>query len=206
MTPTRVRIIASALDLFGRQGYAGTSISQIEAAAGLQPGSGSLYKHFRSKQELLEVAITERLGDRDRWSIFLSEDFSARADVADEPLEEGLLHFLRAGAARLDHDRDVLRIMMRDGALSDEARKAFRDLELRVVTDLVSTGLQDLADGREADWEAIAVMIAGAGANYWLVADIFDGEHPIVDQERHLRATAKMIAALLESPASGKRD
>ncbi len=39
--------------MFGEQGYAATSVAQIEAAAGLSPGSGCLYKHLRSKEALL---------------------------------------------------------------------------------------------------------------------------------------------------------
>jgi hypothetical protein len=33
--------------LFGEQGYAATTVVEIEAAAGLSPGSGSLDRHFR---------------------------------------------------------------------------------------------------------------------------------------------------------------
>lgn len=46
--PTRQRIIAEAMRLFGGQGYATTTIAQIESATGLSPGSGGLYRHFPS--------------------------------------------------------------------------------------------------------------------------------------------------------------
>ena len=46
--PTRERILMAALDLFATQGFEATSIAQIEKSAGLSPGSGGLYKHFRS--------------------------------------------------------------------------------------------------------------------------------------------------------------
>ena len=52
---TRDRVLRVAMELFGERGYAATTISMIESAAGLSPGSGSLYRHFSSKQELLEV-------------------------------------------------------------------------------------------------------------------------------------------------------
>ena len=54
---TRERILAAAVELFGRQGYHGTSVGEIETAAGLVPRSGGLYKHFPSKAALLEAAI-----------------------------------------------------------------------------------------------------------------------------------------------------
>jgi AcrR family transcriptional regulator len=60
-TPTRDRIIEAAMRLFGERGYGGTSVAQIEAAAGLAPGSGGLYHHFRSKEELLSAGIERHL-------------------------------------------------------------------------------------------------------------------------------------------------
>src|SRR3954451_22438066 len=57
--PTRERILAAARRLFAEQGYKGTSVGQIEAAAGLSPRSGGLYKHFASKEALLR-AVMER--------------------------------------------------------------------------------------------------------------------------------------------------
>src|SRR5690349_17475077 len=58
--PTRERILDAAVELFGRQGYTRTSVGEIEAAAGLVPRSGGLYKHFPSKRALLEAAVTLR--------------------------------------------------------------------------------------------------------------------------------------------------
>ena len=60
---TRERLIDEAMRLFGEQGYRATSVAQIEEAAGLTPGSGGLYHHFRSKELLLEAGI-ERHANR----------------------------------------------------------------------------------------------------------------------------------------------
>jgi AcrR family transcriptional regulator len=63
-TPTRERLVTEAMRLFGEQGYQGTSVAQIEEAAGLAPGSGALYHHFKSKEELLEAGIDRQLDRR----------------------------------------------------------------------------------------------------------------------------------------------
>jgi AcrR family transcriptional regulator len=63
-TPTRERLVTEAMRLFGAQGYQGTSVAQIEEAAGLAPGSGALYHHFKSKEELLEAGIDRQLDRR----------------------------------------------------------------------------------------------------------------------------------------------
>jgi AcrR family transcriptional regulator len=56
--------VDAALRLFADQGYTATSTSQIEAAMGLRPGGGGLYRHVKSKQELLEVAVERALNRR----------------------------------------------------------------------------------------------------------------------------------------------
>ena len=62
--PTRERLVTEAMRLFGEQGYQATSVAQIEAAAGLAPGSGALYHHFKSKEALLEAGIDRQLDRR----------------------------------------------------------------------------------------------------------------------------------------------
>src|SRR2546423_5396608 len=57
------RIVRVAIALFAERGYAGTSVADIQAAAGLAPGSGAMYKHFRSKQEVLAAAIDQHIRD-----------------------------------------------------------------------------------------------------------------------------------------------
>jgi AcrR family transcriptional regulator len=54
---TKQRILEAALDLFASEGYGGTSIAAVERAVGLAAGTGSLYRHFRSKEELLHAAV-----------------------------------------------------------------------------------------------------------------------------------------------------
>ena len=56
---TRERILKEAMRLFADQGFAATTVAQIEAAAGLSPGSGALYRHFPSKNDILAAGIAE---------------------------------------------------------------------------------------------------------------------------------------------------
>jgi AcrR family transcriptional regulator len=54
---TRERILAAALDLFLERGFDSTTISDIERAVGLAAGTGSFYRHFRSKDDVFVAAI-----------------------------------------------------------------------------------------------------------------------------------------------------
>lgn len=56
-TGTRDRLVEAALGIFAKQGYTGTTVSQLEQAVGLTPGSGALYRHFDSKEALLLTAV-----------------------------------------------------------------------------------------------------------------------------------------------------
>jgi len=65
-TGTRDRLLEAALGIFAKQGYAGTTVSELERAVGLTPGSGALYRHFDSKEALLLEAVRayhERMRD-----------------------------------------------------------------------------------------------------------------------------------------------
>ena len=52
---TRQRIIQQAAEIFNQNGYAGTSLSEIMKATGLQ--KGGIYNHFGSKEELALAAF-----------------------------------------------------------------------------------------------------------------------------------------------------
>jgi len=51
---TRDRILQAAARLFAEQGFQKTSIAGIETEAGLAPRAGAFYRHFESKQALLQ--------------------------------------------------------------------------------------------------------------------------------------------------------
>ncbi|MBF6437761.1 TetR/AcrR family transcriptional regulator [Nocardia cyriacigeorgica] len=208
MASTRERIVSEALRLFGAQGFARTSVAQIEAAAGLSRGSGALYRHFASKDELLVEAVRSRLVDRGEWQHFLDPDFSIAqflAAVAPSASTADRLWMLcRIGLMRLEHDRDVTRILLRDNSIAPEVLEVFRREEFVVVTSVVARGLTELAGPKHADvdWEATAAVIVGAIAHYWLMCDIFGGDHPSgMDSERYLRATADLMAAQIDAAA-----
>jgi AcrR family transcriptional regulator len=54
---TRRRLLAAARKLFGRQGYADTSVDQVVRAAGVT--KGALYHHFRDKDDLFRAVVEQ---------------------------------------------------------------------------------------------------------------------------------------------------
>jgi AcrR family transcriptional regulator len=93
--------------LFGEQGYQATSVAQIEAAAGLAPGSGALYHHFKSKEALLEAGIDRQL-DRRRAMRDIRALFAGLGDLRSELTMLG-----RYVLAVLDEETQLLQIAAR---------------------------------------------------------------------------------------------
>ena len=104
-TATRDRLIEEAMRLFGEQGYRATSVAQIEAAAGLTPGSGGLYHHFRSKELLLEAGIDRQL-DRLRALRDIGQIFEGLTDIRSELTVMG-----RYTLEVIDEESQLLRIV-----------------------------------------------------------------------------------------------
>jgi len=59
---TKARILETALELFARKGYLGTSMSDIAGQLGFT--KAALYKHYASKQEILDK-IVARMNEMD---------------------------------------------------------------------------------------------------------------------------------------------
>ena len=59
---TKERILETALELFAQSGYLGTSMSDIAEKLGIT--KGALYKHYTSKQEILD-SIVEQMNKMD---------------------------------------------------------------------------------------------------------------------------------------------
>jgi AcrR family transcriptional regulator len=194
--PTRKRIASEAMRLFGEQGYGATTVAEIEAAAGLSPGSGSLYRHYPSKQALLAAAVHEQLFAGQRL-VDLIDDLASFAAL---PWPQQVVTLARAGLRALDQQRDLNRLLLKDLRRFPDLLAAMGEGEMARVYRAVAGWLTERAgpDGADRDWEAIAVVLTGAVAHYWLLRDVF-GEHPSgLAEERFIAAFAEVAAGLPE--------
>ncbi len=93
------------MHLFGEHGFRGTSVAAIEQAAGLTPGAGGLYHHFRSKDAVLTAGLERHLGRlgalRDIRRLFtgvgdlgIGLTLTARYMLSELDTESELLHVL----------------------------------------------------------------------------------------------------------------
>jgi len=196
--PTRQRIIDQAMRLFGEQGYAATTVAQIEAAAGLSPGSGSLYRHFPSKQALLTEGVRQQIAAGEQLLSFIADP----ASFATLGLSERLAVIARAGLRRLDQERDLTRLVVRDLArFPDLLAEMGRD-EIVPVYRVVAAWLAEQAGPQapERDWLALAAVAVNATTHYWLLSDIFGQDPAGIDEDRYVGALAELTAGLFDDP------
>jgi AcrR family transcriptional regulator len=192
--PTRERLVTEAMRLFGQQGYQATSVAQIEAAAGLAPGSGALYHHFKSKEALLDAGIDRQL-DRRRAMHDIRALFAGLGDLRIELTMLG-----RYVLTVLDEETQLLQIAARTPA----------DQSLRL-----SNAYAALLDGlyaELADWitgwapktsQQDAKAIAAIGVNALLgkraTSTVFHAPGADIPDEQYIAEWTAVLARRIES-------
>jgi AcrR family transcriptional regulator len=181
--------------LFGQNGYSATTVAQIEAAAGLRSGSGGLYRHFTSKRELLEAGVREQLGRQQGLFAFIGDPTALQA----LPLRRRLETVAHAALARLDAERDLNRIILRDLDDFPELLELVRHDEMQRIHSLVVSWLRaQVQPAPELDWEATATVLMGSMSHFWVLRDAM-GTHPSgLEEKRFVSAVAELVARALE--------
>jgi AcrR family transcriptional regulator len=116
---TRERILDAAMDVFAEDGFSGATISEVERRVGLAAGTGSLHRHFPSKEALLQAAV-EREVSRCRAEAEAARDELPRpVDPVErrKQLYEQMLHDMRR------YDR-LFRLMLNEGDRVPALREA----------------------------------------------------------------------------------
>lgn len=185
---TRERLLDAAMALFAQQGYAATSIADIQRACGLSPGSGALYKHFPSKKALLQEATRRQV-----------EQMRAMQDDYNRNRPTDVRGALRQGAeqiwASLDYNRQLLRVMFREPEaiedMIDELWSAANTTAYkragRALAAAAETGV-----ARAEDPEATATVLVAALA-YLPITQMLVGRTPSdIDTERFREAWLRL--------------
>lgn len=188
--PTATRLIEAALGLFAAQGVAGTTIVKIEEAAGLAPGSGAFYRHFKSKDELLDAAMIDAEETTD-WGAdkFATHDM----DLLDEA------RFIAWGTWYVfDAHRDLVLVLTRETTRPSRYTQnpdGWPGQGYAFVTTWLDTKVK-AGLLRASDTRATAIVLMDAVVNYWLQRQTESDEPYGVDADRFLDAWVELIAGL----------
>ncbi|MGC4959588.1 TetR/AcrR family transcriptional regulator [Actinomadura citrea] len=195
-TSTRDRIVTESLRLFADRGYAATSVAEIEAAAGLSPGAGGLYRHFRSKEEVLSSAIREHI-ERTRRQI--SDVLTQSTAFEERPLETRLRMTCQAGLAKMREEQDLIRVLFRDLDQFPNLVAEMREGIVNPLYDGIATWLatQPEFEGSDEDWPAVASILGGAVVNYWLANEAMYEPPTRIDEKRFVESWARLGLGLV---------
>jgi AcrR family transcriptional regulator len=182
-TSTAERILDAAMRLFAERGYEGTTVGEIERAAGLAPRSGALYQHFENKQDVLERAIERHLGAIDDLG-------SALEMLPLGDLRAELTLMARWNLASLDRRAALTQFTYREGdRLPANLRdKLYDRLVERPYSQVVSwlRGRVEDPDGAEPDLHALALIMIEPMSSYRSLQQLFDRVPGAVDDERFI--------------------
>jgi len=179
------------MELFATKGYPGTSVADIERAAGLTPRASGMYRHFPSKQAVLEAGLGDQM-----------DALRALHAIDPPPVDtlttrEWLTLIARVGLTQLRNERALIRILYRD-------LEAFPDVLEEVKEHLIRPGYRDFterlraaqAEGRVApglDLEAFAAVAVGAVVNHGVFLAMLDEPPGGVDEDRFVAAWVHMV-------------
>ena len=131
---SRARIRTAAAELFRERGFDGTTLRAIGARAGM--GASSVYRHVRSKEELLIRELAER--QEEAWQRF------RREEIRDLATRERVRKFLDAQHALLAADPDLTTIALRatthPGAQVARQALALQDRTIGLLVEILQQG------------------------------------------------------------------
>lgn len=192
--PTRERILDEAMRLFSEQGFKATTIVQIEAAAGLTPGAGGIYHHFRSKEALLTAGVERHLQRLDA----LRDIRHVFADLGDVQIE--LTVTARYILAELDRESELLRILASEANARPQLLQDATDRLIGASVNAFASWLAVRSKRELSDSEAhaLASLSLGALISTRLLRGAFS-RAVAIDDEQLVDAWVRLLTPTLEA-------
>jgi AcrR family transcriptional regulator len=192
-TGTRERLMTAAMALFAERGFDGTSVGEIERAAGLAPRSGALYQHFKGgKDELLRSALEHELRAIDELASVM--DMLPLGDLRAE-----LTLLARWNLASLERRANLAQFVRRDAArLSPELRDELYDRLVGRPYEQVVTWLEGRFQSatQQPDLHALALVLVESISAYHSMRRTFGRTPDDVDDERFIASWAETALAV----------
>jgi AcrR family transcriptional regulator len=188
---TRERILDAAMHLFGEQGYRGTSVVQIEKAAGLTPGAGGIYHHFRTKEAVLVAGIERHLARLNA----LRDIRQVLTGLGDLRVE--LVVTARYVLAELDNENELLRILVSEARSRPELVEGAVQQLVRATYAEFAAWLGERAGLPEDRAEAVAAVGLGALLSSRLLSGVLRIAATRIDDETFVATWVDMMIRLI---------
>jgi AcrR family transcriptional regulator len=198
-TTSRERLLDTALALFSSRGYAATSTAEIQKACGMSPGSGALYRHFRSKTDVLRSAL-RRGQDR------MQKSQSWRQATTPAERLDALASIAAAAHDTISDNADLVRLLLHEPDAAPDMVDELWVSNLAFAHQIMGQALQASADdaGTEIDDpEAISAVLLAA-LNYVPIMEVLLGRTPGgMDPDRFRNAWFRLSRAVFTHGVPG---
>ena len=190
-TSTRDRLLDEAMRLFGERGYDATSVAEIERSAGLTPGAGGLFHHFRTKEAVLVAGVQRHLARLEA----VRQIRGAVPPLGDIRAELTLV--ARYVFLELEEEQELLRVLVSEGRQRPQ-------LLASAVEQVVRGTFEEFAAllGRSGGTEVGAALALGSLVAF-ASAELLLGQAPVdADREEVVATWVEMVVGLLERDPS----
>ena len=184
---TKERLLDEAMRLFGERGYDATSVAEIERSAGLTPGAGGLFHHFRTKEEVLIAGIDRHMARLEA----VRQIRGAIPPLGD--LRAELTLVARYIFLELEEEQELLRVLISEGrqrphlmagAVEQVVRGTFNEF----------AGLLERSGGT-----AVGAALALGSLVAFASAELLLGQAPVdADREEVIATWVEMVVRLVE--------
>lgn len=179
--------------LFAERGFRGTTVAQIEEAAGLSPGSGGLYHHFDTKDAVLAAAVARHLSRLDALRD-IRKVFSGLGDLRVQ-----LLVTARYFLTELDSQTELLRLLASEARRQPDLLTEAVDQLLRGTHDSFSEWLSLESGIPRERLRGIVFLGLGSLLSSRLTRDVFGSGGSVPDDDELVDAWAAMMLGALRS-------
>jgi len=186
--------MAAAAKLFVQNGYHGTSVAAIAHATGLT--AGALYRHFKSKEDLLLALIK-------RFEVDYLDRLAEELDSHHENSADALRRFMFFAGRFTGRDPDLAILLSRvtaefqgiKGEIGNELTRIYAKYA-RVIRRIMENGKRENEFDRGLDTHSLAYMISGFMEGAFLK---FQHNRGILDADDFMRTFQQVLFQGLKS-------
>jgi len=185
----RERILNASLQVFGEQGYRGTTTREIARRASVN--EVTIFRQFKSKRALFDAVVAEKSP--------LAQITRQVSFEASGPIDDLILQNAKAVLTVLRANRHLLMVMFGDAWRQPATRRAIRDSVVAKGIVLVTEFMRVQMDAgmiRQMDPEIAARALMGMIQAYFLTKELLEGGKP--DQEYDDRILRGFASIFLE--------
>jgi AcrR family transcriptional regulator len=181
---TRDRILAAAREVFAEVGFSGFTMTEVERRVGLAVGTGSIYRHFRSRGALLQAVMETEL----RLHRQATADARAALRQGADPVERRVSIF-RQLLRDLHRFNPYFALVLEEGTVPPELRAAVRSA--------LQPDPEDSGDG--VDVERLDPYAMAALGGYHLFSIMQGRPFEGIKEDQFLRTLAEMTERRLQA-------